>query len=270
MKNIFKLMGIALIAGSMMVACGEKNDVEMYTITANANDATMGTVTGGGEYEVNSSITLEAVANAGYVFVNWEDGTTNNPRIVTVTGDATYTANFAPEQGVKVTFGTNTWEAGYINGQVVSGSALLLACGQTTSTAYPQFILQYAADGALAAGTFQGSSTVTNSVSFDGPQIWYFESDDNDFIQLTYQDGSSVIAGDWWDKTMTLNISEFDATALTISCIANATMGHVHDVLEGSTWDAATSRDLTIKVSNQTLTSAKCNLLPTAGMIARR
>lgn len=65
-----------------------------YTITATSNDAAMGTVTGGGTYYEGTEVTLTASAVGGYVFSNWSDGNTDNPRTIQVTADATYTANF--------------------------------------------------------------------------------------------------------------------------------------------------------------------------------
>ena len=65
-----------------------------YTITANANNAAWGTVTGGGQYYNNTECTLTATANHGYAFDKWSDNNTDNPRTITVTGNATYTANF--------------------------------------------------------------------------------------------------------------------------------------------------------------------------------
>lgn len=70
--------------------------VNSYTVTATSADNSMGSVTGGGSYEYNSAATLTATANNGYHFVQWQDGNTQNPLTVTVTGDATYTATFAP------------------------------------------------------------------------------------------------------------------------------------------------------------------------------
>lgn len=69
-------------------------EVAQYTISAEADDNTMGNVTGGGTFEVGSPITLTATANTGYHFSHWEDMTTENPRQITVDGDATYTAYF--------------------------------------------------------------------------------------------------------------------------------------------------------------------------------
>lgn len=65
-----------------------------YTITANVNKEGYGEVTGGGAYDYNTSATLTAAANEGYEFVNWSNGSKENPLTITVKGDETLTANF--------------------------------------------------------------------------------------------------------------------------------------------------------------------------------
>lgn len=62
-----------------------------YTINTSA---TNGVVSGGGTYEYGTSITLTASPADGYKFEKWSDGNTQNPRGITVTGNATYTAQF--------------------------------------------------------------------------------------------------------------------------------------------------------------------------------
>lgn len=69
--------------------------IKKYTITA---AGTNGTVTGGGTYNYNSTATLSASPAECYAFARWSDGNTSNPRTVTVTGDATYTAIFEKVQ----------------------------------------------------------------------------------------------------------------------------------------------------------------------------
>ena len=64
-----------------------------YTITGSC-DANRGTVKGGGEYAPGSTVTLTATPKKGCTFVGWSDGNTDNPRTVTVEGDATYRAQF--------------------------------------------------------------------------------------------------------------------------------------------------------------------------------
>ena len=46
----------------------------LCTITANANDVAMGSVTGAGEFGTGLTATLTAITNDGYVFVNWTKG----------------------------------------------------------------------------------------------------------------------------------------------------------------------------------------------------
>ncbi len=70
------------------------------TITVTSANESMGTVSGGGEYEVGTEITITAIPNEGYHFVTWNDGNTDNPRTITVTEDATYIASF--EEGVGI------------------------------------------------------------------------------------------------------------------------------------------------------------------------
>lgn len=65
-----------------------------YTITVLSSDASAGTVSGSGTYLANMQAVISAEANAGYMFVSWNDGVADNPRIITVTEDATYTAMF--------------------------------------------------------------------------------------------------------------------------------------------------------------------------------
>ncbi|MBO5817954.1 MAG: hypothetical protein J6R26_08535, partial [Paludibacteraceae bacterium] len=72
----------------------ENPDAVKYTVTANVNDPAMGTVSGAGEYEEGKTATLTANANAGYRFVNWSNGSTDNPLKITVTEDVELTANF--------------------------------------------------------------------------------------------------------------------------------------------------------------------------------
>ncbi len=82
--------------------------IPTYTITAVSADEEMGTVTGGGDYYEDETVTLTATANDGYTFNSWTDGITDNPRTVTVTGDATYTATFVALHTITVTSADET------------------------------------------------------------------------------------------------------------------------------------------------------------------
>ena len=73
------------------------NDTPSFTITVNSQDPSMGTVTGGGTYLQDTTVTIKAIASSGYEFLKWTDGQLVNPRTITVTDNATYTAVFQDE-----------------------------------------------------------------------------------------------------------------------------------------------------------------------------
>ena len=70
-------------------------------ITVTSANESMGTVSGGGEYEFGTEVTITATPNQGYRFVSWNDGNTDNPRTITVTEDATYIATFEENVGIE-------------------------------------------------------------------------------------------------------------------------------------------------------------------------
>jgi hypothetical protein len=61
-----------------------------------------GTVTGSGEYEHGTEVTLTAIPNEGYHFVKWSDGVTEAIRTIMVIADVTLTAEFELDASVEV------------------------------------------------------------------------------------------------------------------------------------------------------------------------
>lgn len=49
--------------------------------------------------DANAALTVLATADIGYHFVQWEDGSSTNPRTLTVSSDTTLTATFAEDSG---------------------------------------------------------------------------------------------------------------------------------------------------------------------------
>ncbi|GEM_PF-3575739 len=70
----------------------------MYNVVTSANPSNGGATTGDGSYVENASVTVEAIANPGYSFVNWtENGTvvsTSNQYVFNITSNRDLTANF--------------------------------------------------------------------------------------------------------------------------------------------------------------------------------
>ena len=74
---------------------GEVDSVHLLSRITTSSNNTYCTVTGAGDYEYGATITLTASPHRGCMFQQWDDGSTDNPRTITVTADATYTAIFA-------------------------------------------------------------------------------------------------------------------------------------------------------------------------------
>ena len=91
---------ITVTENAIYIASFEEIPVQ-YTITVLSASETMGTVDGGGTFQEGTEIQISATANEGFVFVAWNDGNTDNPRTIVVTGNATYIASFGPATGIE-------------------------------------------------------------------------------------------------------------------------------------------------------------------------
>ena len=90
----------------------------LYSIDVYANDNTLGTVTGTGQYAYNSYATITATPADHCIFVQWNDGDTNAVRNVLVTGNASYTATFQaiPQHEVTLTVYPENSNSGSVTG----------------------------------------------------------------------------------------------------------------------------------------------------------
>mgnify|MGYP002513736531 FL=1 len=81
-----------------------------YTIIATANDETLGTVYGSGEYAYNTSVSLMAVPQNGCEFITWSNGINSNPYTFVAVDNVTLQAIFrATSTGIEdVDVDTNT------------------------------------------------------------------------------------------------------------------------------------------------------------------
>ena len=87
---------------------------EIKVGTSTATQETWCTLTGEGEYEYGSVVTIAVEPNYGYHFVQWSDGNTDNPRTVTVTEHKLYVASLAKNTySVSVIYDPNQGSVSY-------------------------------------------------------------------------------------------------------------------------------------------------------------
>ena len=200
MKTL-RILALALLACSFLFVSCKKT--KQYTITVTVNDASMGSVTGGGTYDENATATLTATANPNYIFVKWDDGNTDNPRTVTVKADATYMAVFADEltgDGVFVTLGTESWRVSVfqVDDQSMPGK-IRLWLYKSANVEYPQF---------------QGWMDI-NTTDNTAAALLYM-ADENDM------DGSGY--PNWETSELTTTITSLDKDSRTLTAVQNGTL----------------------------------------------
>ena len=203
MKTL-RFLGLALLACSLLFVSCKKT--KQYTITVTVNDASMGSATGGGVYDENTTATLTAKANTNFKFVKWDDGNTDNPRTVKVTGDASYKAVFffdgdePAEDGVYVTMGADSWQAAVFQADAQSlPGKIRVWLYKSTETEYPQF------QGWMDAHT--GENVAAGMM---------YMANENDVDANAYPN--------WESKDLTTSIVSIDLNAHTITAIQTGKM----------------------------------------------
>lgn len=230
MKRTALLAAVALMCTSCVKPLGDT-----YTITVKTNNASWGTASGGGEYIDGATATLTAtpIGNAG--FLRWEDGVTNNPRTVKVTRDATYTAlfNMANPQGTSasVAFGGYTWPTVLTTYMYYYTQASALA-GYLLSNSNAQYPYAYIQLYNFHNGTTTYTADQNGWLDNGNNAIEYYK---NTSYYSVNDSGDTSYYGDWWCKTGTVSVSNFDATACKGTVSINATMFSVDDYVNNNT-----------------------------------
>ena len=98
--------------------------VSMNEVIVESQNPDMGTVLGGGFYPNGSEVQIRAIPYDGYRFVDWNDGSTENPRTLIVNYSRYFSARFMPEMvyysltatsadpSMGTVLGSGTYEAG--------------------------------------------------------------------------------------------------------------------------------------------------------------
>lgn len=260
MKNIVKLLSLVFIAGTMFVSCKPDPNEPVtpekpkYTITVNCNDATMGTVTGGGTYEEGTNVTIAAIPNTDYKFVKWQDGVVEATRNIIVSKDETYTATFeadGPADGINVTFGSDQWTATYFGIPYYASYSLMdILAYQTQGSSYPSIDI-------IATTELGTHSEDANANGFmSGESFYNVDYFDQTTLFSVGDNGDTSFYGDWWAKSATINTTAFDATAMTITTVVNATMFDAMTALvNGAGIPNAPTKTMTVTVGNCALMS---------------
>jgi len=174
---------------------------ETYTISVSASPGAGGTVSGGGTYNQDDSVTVNATANSGYDFVNWtEDGveaSTNPSYSFTVTGDRTLVANFAAqgEETYTISVSASPGSGGTVSGGGTYNQDDSVTVNALANAGYD--FVNWTVDGIEVADTVSYTFTVTG----DRTLVANFTTVSSDTFTITVvaspsdESGNSVSGG---------------------------------------------------------------------------
>ena len=137
-------------------------EYKSYDITANANPVGAGEIEGAGTYMYGTECTLTAVPGVAYNFLNWSDAngvvSTDPEYTFTVTGEATYTANFELKT-YQVAVTVNPTGAGHVlgTGTYVHGTS----CTLTAAADGNNFFVNWTENGEEVSRDASYTFTVT-------------------------------------------------------------------------------------------------------------
>ena len=106
-STIQKVRGCTLCFSLFIMACGCNSEVQesntepyvtaptTYSVSFSAMDG--GSIdNAGGNFETGAMLTINAIADDGFIFTQWSDGNSENPREILVNSNLTLTAEFLP------------------------------------------------------------------------------------------------------------------------------------------------------------------------------
>ena len=137
--------------------------IPVYTIAATVTPDGAGFVDGQGDHREGAVVNLTATANTGYRFKRWSDGVTEATRTVTVSGDATYTAEF--EAVYTITVEASPAEGGNVSG---GGTYAENSTATLTATANTGYTFKQWNDGSNeATRTVNVTENATYTATFE-------------------------------------------------------------------------------------------------------
>ena len=191
-----------------------------YIVSAAPNNASMGSVTGGGTYDAGATVTLTATANCGYQFSHWTDSygnvvSTDATYTFTVTGNGSFTAVF---EAVAVTeFDAVATSGQTLHFTVNSDGTSVTITGHEANISGDLIIPETVVDDCNNSYTvtrvgnrafnsnYLTSVTIPTSVTYFGPYAFYYSPN----MARTYYTGTIVqwldIDIEWWGNPISIS-----------------------------------------------------------------
>ncbi len=187
----------------------------------------------------NDTVIVNAIADTNYHFVNWSDGSTENPYTLVLNGNTTLTANFAIDSVMVAATPENPFK-----GVVLGGGKMPLG-GTTTLIVYPtgnNIFLAWSNGVTDNPYTFTATSDVNLTAMFTLPDTIIYRDTtyinhyihDTTFVNNNIHDTSLMFVNNYVHDTTFINNYVHDTTILFVNQYVHDTTyinNHVHDTI---------------------------------------
>ncbi len=244
-----------------LVRVGQGEQEPVYSLIVSVEGE--GTVTGAGEYKSGTTATLTATPASGYLFSQWSDGNTDNPRTITMTQDMNLSAVFAK----------NTFLVSFLNydgtelqsSEVEAGTMPQYNGTDPTKPADAQYTYTFVGwDKEIVAVTTNATYTATYSRTVNQYTVTFMDGNTILGDPQTVEYGQSATAPDVevpqcrslaWDKDFSDVTADLTIQAVwTETLLASGTCGAQGDNL---TWELSCDGVLTISGTGEMADFAK-------------
>ena len=165
----------------------EEEDESCYTLTVDATEGGYVSISPEADcYEEGTEVTLTAIANEGYQFSQWNDGSTENPRTLMMNSNTTLTAEFS-----RLTY--------VITNLVVTTNCGTASASWESDAPYYEVLVFNTNGEVVASGIIDFKENVSNTYAFAaGDYIWQ--------VRPMYSSTEGDYAGDAVQLTFTINL----------------------------------------------------------------
>lgn len=200
-------------------------------ITTSVSPAGSGSVTGAGSYQYGQTVTLTATANTGYEFVNWSNGSTQNPYTFTAIENTFLYATFQEEQQ-DIYYQINT-SVDPLGSGTVTGAGQYLSGSEATLEAIPNegYVFQRWSDGIT---TNPRSVTVNAAASYTA--IFEEEQSEYEVILSVYPEEAGTTEGSGtYEKGSTIQIQAIPEEGFTFVSWSDGNISNPRTITVNST-----------------------------------
>ncbi len=225
---------------------------QLLAVQVNITPQGAGTVSGVGNYEPGTQVTLEATANEGHTFANWMQGeqviTTEPTYSFTITQSETFVANFTVNN-YNITATTNPAEGGIVNGTGTYEYGTTVTLTALINEGYS--FVNWTKDGAEVSDEQSYSFVVTEDADFMA---------NFNYVYVT-QESTLAQGWNWWSPSIETSIETIQ-TELGDVCVQvlaqNGTA--IGDIVPGKMYKIQTNASCTLSLTGVPIVSATVDI----------